>query len=591
MMTDMALRNLAARNVAFTLGEMGLLKVSEKEKGIGIRPGDGPANKRGAHRTIRFKVDGEEKHVIVDTDAAGVDSELLVRGLEGVNTALPNAVKLMNIPANLLRKWVTRNPAYTLRQVIRDPMNAVMVSGVNTIPVISSLKEISKVIPKILKGEEVQSELRSKGILGGQVLTGTAEDQKQILTQITSGKAGWDSVWAKADQLAIQGDAATRVVMYNNFIKQGLSEMEATLATLEAMNFSKRGISPSLFALSTMVPFMNAQIQGLNVLYNAFTGKMPFSEKLQIKKKLFQRAAMMTGFTLLYAAMMQDDEAYKNANDEEKLNNWFVYVPGIDEPVRVPIPFELGLLFKALPEAVVNTAFGDDKARDTMSAIGKLAWNAVPISGPQGVKPLLEVAINHSFYTGREIESDRLQRFEPGERYNDRTTEVVKAIGQATNISPVKIEYLIRGYMGGIPLAIGSLANPVVRSGEGGEKPEGRASEAPLFGSFFQPTDAQGLVNKAYKDVEEINKMKETYKKMEEEGRVKEADAYLDANADVIGLASLAGRFRKQMGELTKQEREIKADPSMTPQEKRKALDEIRQDKIQLAKELSSERG
>jgi hypothetical protein len=591
MMTDLALRNLAARNTAFTLGEMGLLKVGEKEKGIGIRPGDGPANKRGAHKTIRFKVDGEEKHVIVDTDAAGVDSELLVRGLEGVNTALPNAVKMMNIPANLLRKWVTRNPAYTLRQVIRDPMNAVMVSGVNTFPVVSSLKEIAKVIPKIIKGEEVQSELRSKGILGGQVLTGTAEDQKQILTQITSGKAGWDSVWAKADQLAIQGDAATRVVMYNNFLKQGLSEMEATLATLEAMNFSKRGISPSLFALSTMVPFMNAQIQGLNVLYNAFTGKMPFSDKLQIKKKLFQRAAMMTGFTMLYAAMMQDDEAYKNANDDEKLNNWFVYVPGVSEPVRVPIPFELGLLFKALPEAVVNTAFGDDKARDTVSALGKLAWNAVPISGPQGVKPLLETAINYSFYTGREIESDRLQRFAPGERYNDRTTELVKAIGQATNISPVKIEYLIRGYMGGIPLAIGSLTNPVLRSGEGGEKPESRASEAPLFGSFFQPTDAQGLVNKAYKDVEEINRTKETWKKMEEEGRYKEADALLDAEADVIGLASLAGKFRKQIGELTKQEREIKADPSMSAKEKREALDAIRQDKIQLAKELSSERG
>lgn len=591
MMTDLALRNLATRNVAFTLGEMGLLKVGEKEKGIGIRPGDGPANKPGAHKTIRFKVDGEEKHAIVDTDAAGVDAELLVRGLEGVNTALPNVVKMMNIPANLLRKWVTRNPAYALRQVIRDPMNAVMVSGVDTIPVISSLKEISKVIPKILKGEEVQSVLRARGVLGGQVLTGTAEDQKQILTQITSGKAGWESVWAKADQLAIQGDAATRVVMYNSFIKQGLSEMEATLATLEAMNFSKRGISPSLFALSTMVPFMNAQIQGLNVLYNAFTGKMPFSEKLQIKKKLFQRAAMMTGFTMLYAALMQDDEAYKNANDDERLGNWFIYVPGISEPVRVPIPFELGLIFKAFPEALVGMMAGDEKARDTMSALGKMTWNAVPISGPQGIKPLLETAINHSFYTGREIESERLQRFEPGERYNDRTTELVKYIGQATNISPVKIEYLIRGYLGSVPLAIGSLANPVIGRSDAGVKPESRASEAPLFGSFFQPTDAQGLVNKAYKDVEEINRAKETWKKMEEEGRVKEADAYLDANADVIALASLAGKFRKQMGELTKQEREIKADPTMSAEEKRKALDEIRQDKIQLAKELSSERG
>jgi hypothetical protein len=588
MMIDMSLRNLATRNVAFTLGEMGLLKKTENEKGVGIHKIKGDSQGPTGPDIIRFKIDGVNAWAVVDTDAAGVPAELLVKGLEGVNTALPNVVKMMNIPANLLRKWVTRNPAYALRQVIRDPMNAVMVSGANTTPVVSSLKEIAKMLSGRSEGE---TKLQGKGILGGQVMTGTSEDMKQILLQITSGKKGWDYYMAKADQLAIQGDAATRVVMYNSFIKQGLSDMEATLATLEAMNFSKRGTSPSLFALSTMVPFMNAQIQGLNVLYQAFAGKMPFNEKLKVKQKLFQRGLMMTGFTLLYAALMQDDEAYKNANDDEKYNNWFVHVPFFDEPVKVPIPFELGFVFKAVPEALANTIFGDEKARDTMSALGKMAWNSIPISGPQGVKPALEVALNHSFYTGRDIESDRLSRFEPGERYNDRTTEVAKAIGKATNLSPVKIEYLIRGYTGSVPLAVASLANPVLRSDEGGVKPEGRSSELPLIGSFFQPTDASGLVNKAYTDVEEIGKVKETWKKMEEEGRYKEADAYLDANADALGLASLAGKFRQRMGELTKQERQVRADPSLTPEQKREELDRIKQDKIELAKELSSARG
>jgi uncharacterized membrane protein YukC len=45
------------------------------------------------------------------------------------------------------------------------------------------------------------------------------------------------------------------------------------------------------------------------------------------------------------------------------------------------------------------------------------------------------------------------------------------------------------------------------------------------------------------------------------------------------------------MGDLTKQERDIKSDPTMSAKEKRQALDEIRQDKIDLAKELSSARG
>ena len=586
MLTDMALRNLSTRNVAYALGDMGLLRVGEKEKGSGIRKGDGPRSPT----VIRFKMDGENYYADVNTDAAGVPAELLVKGLEGVNTALPNAVKLMNMPANLLRKWVTRNPAYALRQVIRDPLNAVFVTGLDTAPIASSMKEIAKMLQGKSEGEPL---LQRKGILGGQVLTGTAEDMGKILRDVTAGKKGWDYQMARLDSLAIKGDAATRVVMYNNFIKQGLSEVEATLATLESMNFSKRGISPSLFALSTMVPFMNAQIQGLNVIYQAFTGQMPFNEKLKVKQKLYQRAAMMVGFTMLYASLMQDDESYQNANDDEKYNNWFIPNPFGDEYIKVPIPFEIGFLFKAVPEALVNTAFGDEKARDTLSALGKMAYNSMPISMPQGVKPALETAINYSFFTGRPIESERLQQYEPGERYTERTTELAKMVGGALNISPVKIEYLIRGYTGSLPLAIGSLANPVLRSGDTGEQPDSRgllSSETPLVGSFFQPKDAGGLINKAYKDMEEVVQAKETYKKMVSENREKEAEDYLDANADIIAMSSLAGKFRQQMGKLTQQERAIRTDSSATGLEKREALDEIRQAKIELAKMFSSAR-
>jgi hypothetical protein len=597
MLTDMALRNLATRNVAFTLGELGLLERTDKEVAdgkTGIRVGDGPMGVNLIRFSVepdpRIKGDEGKRYAIVDSDAAGIPSELLVRGLEGVNTALPTAIKMLNVPANLLRKWVTRNPAYALRQIVRDPMNAVMVSGADTIPVVSSFKEIYKMVKGKSEGEPL---LQRRGILGGQVLTGTSEDMQKILNDITAGKKGWNYRLAQLDQLAIQGDAATRVVMYNSFIKQGLSEMEATLATLEAMNFSKRGMSSSLFMLASTVPFMNAQIQGLNVLYDAFRGNMPFNEKLKVKKKLIQRGLMMMGFTLLYAAMMQDDEAYQNANDDEKYANWFIHTPLSDEPLKVPIPFELGFMFKAVPEGVANAMFGDEKGRDVGAALFKMAFNSIPISGPQGIKPALEVALNHSFFTGRDIESKRLQQYEPGERYTERTSEIAKSIGGALNISPTKIEYLIRGYTGSLPLAAASMANPILRSGETGEQPEARgvfSSETPLIGTFFQAKDAQGLVNKAYKDMEEINEARSTYKKMVAEGREAQADDYLEANADMIAMGSFAGRFRKKMGDFTNMERVVRSDNTLSAQEKREQLDEIRQMKIELAKQFSSAR-
>lgn len=587
MLTDMALRNMATKDVANSLSSLGMLKTDPDSKiDKGIHKGD---SKMGPN-VIRFKVDGEMYWAEVDTKSTEIPSELLVKGLEGVNTSLPRVVELMNFPASMLRKWVTRNPAYALRQLVRDPLNAVFVSGLDTVPVASSIKEIAKMWRGKNEGETL---LQRRGILGGQVLTGTTEDQNKILNDILSGSKGWDYRMAQLDKLAIQGDAATRIVMYNNFMKQGLSEMEATLATLESMNFSKRGISPSLFALSTMVPFMNAQIQGLNVLYKAFTGKMPFAEKLEIKQKMVQRALMMVAFTMIYASLMQDDEAYQNANDDEKYGNWFFPNPFGEDHIKVPIPFELGLLFKAVPEALVNTIFGDAKAKDSMAAIAKMAWNNVPNFTPQGIKPAIEIATNYSFYTGRAIENSRMQQFEPGERYDERTSEIAKGIGGILNISPTKIEYLIKGYTGSLPLAVASLANPVLRSGEAGEKPDARGlvgAETPLFGSFFQPKDATGLINKAYGDMGDIIKSKETYDKMIEEGRDSDAQAYVDANADLIGMSSIAGRFRQKMGELTKAERSIRADGSLSGAEKRVELDAIRQDKISLAKEFSSAR-
>ena len=587
MLTDMALRNNATKEVANSLASLGMLKSNpDSPKDNGIHKGEG---KLGPN-TIRFKVDGEMYSAEVDTKTTDIPSELLVKGLQGVNTSLPRIVEILGGTGSFLRKWITRNPAYALRQLIRDPLNAVFVSGLDTVPVASSIKEIADMWRGKNEGEML---LRRSGILGGQVLTGTIEDQNKILNDLLSGKKGWDYYMAQLDKLAVQGDAATRVVMYNNFMKQGLSDMEATLATLESMNFNKRGISPSLFQLSIMVPFMNAQIQGLNVLYKSFRGQMPFAEKLKIKQKLVQRALMMWSFSMIYASLMQDDEAYQNANDDEKYNNWFVPNPFSEEHIKVPIPFEIGLLFKAVPEALVNTIFGDTKAKDAMSAIAKMAWNNVPNIGPAAVKPIVEVATNYSFYTGRDIESARMQQFEPGERYTERTTEIAKSIGGMLNISPTKIEYLIRGYTGSVPLAVASLANPILRDSETGEKPDSRgivSSETPLIGTFFQPKDASGLINKAYSDMNDVIKVKQTHNKMLEEGRDKEAQAYLDANADMMGMSTMAGKFRQEMGELTKQERAVRAATGISGKEKREALDEIRQAKIELAKEFSSAR-
>ena len=65
--------------------------------------------------------------------------------------------------------------------------------------------------------------------------------------------------------------------------------------------------------------------------------------------------------------------------------------------------------------------------------------------------------------------------------------------------------------------------------------------------------------------------------------------SYLEENVGDISLNKLAGKFRQQMGAFTKYERVIRAVPpsEMSPAEKRKQLDELRQMKIDYAKQFT----
>ena len=420
---------------------------------------------------------------------------------------------------------------------------------------------------------------------------------------ILGGKKGWDYYLAKADQLAIQGDASTRVVMYNSFIKQGLSDMEATLATLESMNFNRRGLSPSVMMLSMMVPFLNAQIQGLNVLVKAFRGTLPYAEKLQVQRKLVTRGLMMAAGTMAYMALMQDDESYKNASLRDRLNNWFIKVPGLDEPIKVPIPFEVGIIFKAMPEAVLMAASKDEDASKVMLALGGVIANASPVglntTMPAAAKPIIETVSNYNFFTGTDIESQYEQQLLPQERARDKTSGLAKGlsglIGQVTaaagmpskGVSPIMIDHLITGYTGSTGLAIAQMIGSLVPAEGATPTAEKRLSDMPVVGSLFQPIDGPGQINQFYENAKEYGEIKKTFDKLLGEGRVEEASELAKKYATKMAMADVAESFKDDMNEFTQLERSVRA-ANMSPSEKREQLDRLRQAKIMFAKSFNA---
>jgi hypothetical protein len=535
-----------------------------------IGKGSGPA---GAD-VVRYKVDGDDHFAVIDSDTFGIPAHLIVKGMEGIKTTIPEIVRMMGIPANWVRKFVTRGPAYAIRQLIRDPVNAAIVGGVDGVPVLNALKQLAK----MRAGRSPAEEALMRGLaISSNVYTGDEKDMQKFLQDISTGRGKWDKMLGMMDTLALQADAATRATIYEDSLKKGLTEAQAQFRALESQNFSRRGLSPSIQVMNTLIPFFNAQIQGLDVLYRSFKGDMPFSERLEIQRKIKARGMLLMAGTIAYALMMEDDEDYRKMPPEVKYGNWFVHIPGVKDPLRIPIPYEVGILFKALPEAIMDVARRDTKAKEAVKGLGMLLWQSAPGVVPVAGKPFIEGAIGATPYGP--IESAREKELPAAMRYREETTEVAKTLGSftgAVGVSPLMIEHFVRSYTSSLGLSALHMLDPALRSSTEGAKASTSASKVPFFGGLFQSADGRFLVDRAYDRMDEVVQAQKGYEDLASRGKKAEAKAWAQEYASLLAQADMAGSFKKSMGEMFTDERTIRADSRLSTEQKDKLIARIK---------------
>jgi hypothetical protein len=553
MLTRMGLRNKATQETASALQKAGF--VTKMGAGMGL------ANVN----TVHYKYKGQPYFATIDADQFGIPADLIVKGMEGIKTTIPDIVRLMGLPADWIRTFVTRAPAYALRQLIRDPLNAAITGGVNGLPVLNAVKQLAK----MKMGTNTSADALMRGLaVSSNIYTGNEQDMQKFLEAASGGRGKWSKMMGMFDQLALESDAATRTVIYEDALKKGLSERQAQFRALEAQNFSRRGLSPSVQYLSTLIPFFNAQIQGLDALYRSFRGDMPFSEKLEIRKKLAVRGTLLMITALGYAFMMRDNEEYRKAKPEERYSNFFVPLPGTKEMFKIPIPYEVGLLFKALPEALLDSIIGDTKATEAAKGMGKLILQSAPGVIPVAGKPLLESAYGQTLMGP--IESEREKKLPAAQRYRENTPEVLKTMGSYTGtvgISPLMLEHLAQGYTSTLGVSILRMLDPIM--GEAlTDKATTPLSKTPFIGGMFQTADGRFLIERAYDRMEDITQAVEGYKDLEKRGRKAEAQEFAQRHADLLAAADMAGTFRQRSGQMFADERAIRAEPSLSRAQK-----------------------
>ena len=494
-------------------------------------------------------------------------------------------VKGLAATSRALRISVTAMPPFAIKQVVEDATRAAMYSGVQR-PLVVAMKTLYN-MPRIFFGEVMgrksvaAKRMEALGIVGDydfNVYQPTLEIEKEI-GALKRGAAG--TLFHTLEKFTKASDLAARLAVYEETMRDsGGDEVLAQTRARELINFNRRGSSSSMRLATKVIPFFNAYAQGMDVLYRAASGIDSSSsvDRASARRMFMSRVAIMTAMGFAYAIAMSDDDGYKNANDEVRDSNWL-----LPNGYKLPTPKEIGFLYKVIPERIVgyfNRLGGPEEqsAMDALSGIVKAGYSAYssPTTVPSYIRPILENMTNYSFFLQRELESASMQRLQPGQRFTSSTSELAKSVGEATNISPIKIDNLLRGMFGMAGsttlLATDAILNPT--------RPDRPLYQMP-FGSIFLYDTVGGRNKTEFYDLRErVSQADATYKEMMKRDPEKAVDFY-EKHAGLISAAPIINKSLKELSTLrslrTALEQGTDEMLGIDSKERRSMIDEIRE--------------
>ena len=537
--------------------------------------------------SVSIKENGVTKHY-------ELDDPLLFEAFKGLNVPRMPWLQLLAKPADVLRNFVTKDPGFILANIMRDSVSAWVTSGSDMKPVIDSFKQFGK----ILANQSPEAVAMAKAGLGGYEFKGSLKDSADAFEKALRAKTGTrtktekallpvTALWDMLEQGSNASDMATRAEIYKRTLAETGNEAEALFQASEVMNFSRRGNFQVMQMLTAVVPFMNARIQGLDVLYRSGFGQSANVNKERMQKAFIVRSLSILAMSAMYWAMVHDDDEYKKLTKEERDGYWIV--PGLTfngKPFRFPIPFEIGVVFKVFPERILELTYGQDTPKDfresiTRNIVDTLKFNPIP----QAFIPIAENITNHSFFTGEKIVGRGLEDVAKPLQYNASTSLGARWLGEQTGQSPIQIDNVIRGYTGTMGMYAVNMLDAVFSSQGDPVKATTRAEQLPVIKRFF--ASDSGTVAQYYDLKDEVDEVVRTVNFLERNDPDK-LEAYLKDNENTYMLKDFVRSIDKDMKKIREYRGAVNADKDMSGDEKRTILDELHQYELALTADIKA---
>lgn len=343
---------------------------------------------------------------------------------------------------NLFKSLVTGyNPTFTVRNTVRDLQTA----GLYTRDAAAFARNYPKALAEIKNNGEYWQMYKALGGSFSSVFdynTGTVKEPKGRTAKLM----------AKVEALNMAMEQAPRLAEFMGVVEKGGTSTENLADALYAaadvtVNFGRAGTLGKVLN-ANYVPFLNPGIQGFDKLIRRVTETKGGKEWA----KLAIRAAVLgVAPALLNSLLYHDDEEWDELRDSDKDTN-YMFKLGNGVWLKIPKGRELSLL--GITADRITDAIKGEKVDilATLNTMGNQVAPANPLTS-NIASALFEAQLfdpsdpGRTWYGG-DIESQRLQSYAPGQRYDSSTDIFSKAVGGALGISPKKLNYVLDQYTG-----------------------------------------------------------------------------------------------------------------------------------------------
>lgn len=492
-----------------------------------------------------------------------------------------------------VKRWltvgVTANPAFKIRNLLRDSISSI---GVSELPY-NPISNVARAWADTAHGAQLRaSTLASGGIIrfGTQLEGSRAEYIRDLINEgvepdsildkenkvVSMLKLAWDHYQEFGDR----GENVNRIALYKQLRAEGKDHLEASYAARDLLDFSKQGTWRAIRFLVQTVPFFNARLQGLAKLGQGF------------KENPARMGYVLGAIGLASMALMlayKDDDDWKKRADFDRNNFWFFKVG--DKAFRIPKPFEVGAIgtfMERLLELGVSDEMTGKRFGQQMLALisDQLSMNPTP----QLVKPMIELYANKDFFRGQPIETMGMEKLSPSERISRTTSATAQLLGKADILSPVALDHLARSYFGWFGTAAMTLLDFGIRPAMGlPNRPATQLRDAFLVGNFVEslPTNSSRYVTDFYNSSKVIEQSYADWRHALTTGQPEKAREIREAGKEDIALHGAVMATNKQLAALNKLEKMVENDNTMSAAEKRTRLDRLDALKNQSAKRYS----